>query len=105
MDRIASNNQQQPVDYSQNNSIGRRFISPKTDIFELQKNQYTIGNKKNKLIWNLRAEYEDDNYKPEFIEDITEAIKNIKNDYEQVTCKYWDEFVIERVEKKSPSTT
>lgn len=54
--------------------------------------------------------YENNNDEPEFIgsnleEDIAEALQNIKNDYEQVTCKDGEEFVINRVTRKRKSTS
>lgn len=63
--------------------------------------------------FNFRSDstegYENNNDQPKFIdlnldEDITEALQNIKNDDELVTCKVWEEFVVKKATRKRKST-
>ncbi|KAG1372077.1 hypothetical protein G6F61_011369 [Rhizopus arrhizus] len=79
--------------------------------FELELMQFQHDNDNDEFSFRSDSTegYENNNDEPKFIdlnldEDIIEALQNIKNDDELVTCKDWKEFIVKKTTRKRKST-
>ncbi|KAG0741504.1 hypothetical protein G6F57_006321 [Rhizopus arrhizus] len=86
-------------------------LSLKRLKFELELMQFQHDNDNDEFSFRSDSTegYENNNDEPKFIdlnldEDIIEALQNIKNDDELVTCKDWKGFIVKKTTRKRKST-